>query len=162
MLSKMVDQPEYGKNTGYLVDFIKKTFSAKLLNLEEIRNLYVNQSLSAVQIARHFGVAKSVIIVRLHSLGIREGVNSARSTNPQNYRCRIPPYGFSIRAGKLVPNKAELRVCRAIVELIDRQGKSANWTGQELGRRGYKNRAGRTTWDHSTIRSIFKRWKNKL
>jgi hypothetical protein len=90
------------------------------------------------------------------------GVNAGRSTNPENYRCRVPPYGYSIKAGKLTPNKAELRIARMVVELVGRQGKSANWTAQEFGRKGYKARSGRATWDHSTIRSIFKRWKDKL
>ena len=158
----MVDQPEYGTNTSYLIDFVQITYSAKLLNSEEIRKFYVNDGLSAAQIARHFGVAKSVILARLHDQGIRMGVSAGRSTNPENYRCRVPPYGYSLKAGKLIPSKPELRIARLIVELVARQGKSANWTAQELGRRGYKNRAGRTTWDHSTIRSIFKRWKDKL
>ncbi len=158
----MVDQPEYGTNTSYLVDFIKITLSAKLLKVHEIHDLYIKQGQSAAQIACHFGVAKSVILKRLHGIGVRVGLSSGRMTNPENYRCRTPPYGYSIKAGKLIPSKAELRICRMLVELVGRQKKSATWTARELGRRGYKNRAGRTTWDHSTVQSIFKRWKDKL
>lgn len=69
----MVDQPEYGTNTSYLVDFIQITLSAKLLNVDQIREFYVKKGQSAVQIARHFGVAKSVILARLHGMGIKEG-----------------------------------------------------------------------------------------
>jgi len=158
----LVDQPEYGTNTSYLVDFIRITLSAKLLNIDEIHDLYLKRGQSAAQIARHFGVAKSVILKRLHGLGVRVGVSPERSTNPKNYRCHMPPYGFSIKAGALTPHKAELRICRTVVELVGRQKKSATWTARELGRRGYKNRAGRTTWDHKTIQNIFKRWKDKL
>lgn len=158
----MVEESESGKNTPYLVDFIKITFSAKLLNVEEIRALYVEKGFSAAQIARQYGVAKSVILARLGALGIRNGAGTERSTNPENYRCRVAPYGYSIQAGRLVASKAELRICRLVVDLIRTQGLSANATAKELSRRGLKSRSGRPQWDHSTILSIFKRWKDKL
>lgn len=113
----LVEQSEYGTNRPYLVDFIKITFAAKLLNVEEIRAQYTQKGLSAAQIARQHGVAKSVILARLGDLGIRGGAGASRSTNPENYRCRIAPYGYSIQAGRLVPNKAELRICRQVVDL---------------------------------------------
>lgn len=158
----MVGQPEYGKNRTYLIDFIKITFSAKLLNVEEIRAQYIQKGLSAAQIAREHGVAKSVILARLGDLGIRDGAGTNRSTNPENYRCRVAPYGYSIAAGRLVPNKAELRICRQVVDLMRIQGLSANATAKELSRRGHKSRSGRPQWDHSTILSIYKRWKDRL
>lgn len=158
----MVDQPEYGKNTCYLTDFIRISLSPKLLNPDEIRNLYVEKGQSAAQIASHFGVSKTVILARLHALGIREIVRTGRSTNPENYRCRVAPYGYSVRAGKLVINKLELLICRTVVDLIKRTGISANAASKELVRRGYKNRAGNMAWDHTTVRSIFERWKDKL
>jgi len=159
---KLVDEPEYGKNTSYLIDFIQITFNAKLLNPEEIRGLYVEKGLSAAQIALQYGVAKSVILARLGNLGIRSGAGVNRSTNPDNYRCRIAPYGYSILAGRLVASKSELRICRLVVDLMRTQGLSANATAKELSRRGIKSRSGRPQWDHSTILSIFKRWKDKL
>lgn len=162
VLRKLVDQQTYGTNTCYLTDFIQISFSAKLLNPDEIRNLYVEKGQSAAQIAAHFGVAKSVILARLRAVGIREGVSSRRNTNPENYRCRVAPFGYSVRNGRLVPNKAELRICRATVDMIKRTGISANAAAKELARRGYKNRAGRVAWDHTIVRSIFKRWKDKL
>ena len=42
-------QPECGKNTPYVIDFIKITLSAKLLNPEEIRFQYVEKGLSIPQ-----------------------------------------------------------------------------------------------------------------
>jgi hypothetical protein len=158
----LVDQPEYGTNQAYLVDIIEITLSAKLLNNDQIREFYVQKGFSAAQTARHFGVAKSLILVRLHELGIREGAASRRSTNPDNYRCRVPPYGYAIRDGKLVPCKAELRICRQVVTLIRRSGLSANAVARELSRQGVKSRSGRAHWDHSAIISIYKRWKDKL
>ena len=158
----MVGQPEYGTNQAYLVDIIQITLSAKLLNSEQIREFYVQRGFSAAQTARHFGVAKSLILARLHDIGIREGAASRRSTNPENYRCRVPPYGYAIKDGKLVPSKAELRICRQVVDLIQRSGLSANAVAKELSRQGVKSRSGRAHWDHSAIISIFKRWKDKL
>jgi len=158
----MVDQPELGTNTSYLIDFIPITLSAKLLNNEEICKLYTEKSQSAAQIAHHFGVAKSVVLARLHAAGIREETGAGRMNNPENYRCRVAPYGYSIKDGRLVPNKTELRICRIVVDLIRRNGLSANAVGNEMGRRGYKSRSGRAHWDHSTVQSIFNRWKDKL
>jgi len=161
-LKVMVDQPEYGTNTSYLVDFIPICLSAKLLDNEQIREFYVQKGQSAAQIAQHFSVAKSVILARLHGMGIREGIGSGRSTNPENYRCRVAPYGYAVKNGKLVPNKAELRICRQVVNLIQRRGLSANAVAKKLSRQGLKSRSGRAHWDHSTVISIFNRWKDKL
>lgn len=158
----LVDQPEYGTNTSYLVDFIKVTLLPKLLNFNEIRVLYLEKGLSTAQIAREYDVAKSVIVGLLNRAGVHPGRNNSRSSNPENYRLRVPPYGFKIRDGKLVPSKPELKLCRLVVELIKRRGLSVNATAKELGKRGYKNRSGAVKWDHSTVRNIFKRWKDKL
>ena len=158
----MVDQPEYGKNRPYLFDFIQFTLSAKLLSNAQIKELYLTKGLSAGQIAAHFGVAKSLILARLHGMEIRKGADSNRQTNPDNYRCRVAPYGYSIKDGKLIPNKAELRICRQVVTLIRMKGLSANAVAKELSKQGLISRSGRARWDHSAVISIFNRWKEKL
>jgi hypothetical protein len=160
---KVVDQPEYGKNTCYLTDFIQITHQAKMLNSEEIRDLFVNHAQSAAQIAKKFGVAKTVILSRLHGLGVAIGTSApGRMTNPSNYRCATRPYGFTVKDGRLVPNKSELRICRVVVELYGRQKLSATAVAKELTRRGFKNRAGRIAWEHKTVQSIFIRWNGKI
>ncbi len=158
----MVEQPEYGTNTPYLIDFIPICLSAKLANPEEIRSLYIDGGLSAAQIAKQLRVSKAFILARLHHLGVRDGEQPKRYTDPQNFRCPVPPYGYSVEAAKLIPNKAELRVCHAIVEMIQRQGLTARATARELARRGFKNRAGNTDWSHGSVNSIFKHWKDKI
>lgn len=158
----MVEQPEYGTNTCYLVDFIKITLLPKLLNFNEIRSLYLDRGLSAAHIASEYEVAYSVIVGLLHRGGIRPGSQNSRANNLENYRLRVAPYGYQIRAGKLVPSKSELNLCHLVVELVKCQGLSANAAAKEIGKRGYKNRSGRTTWDHSTVQSIFTRWEVKL
>ena len=88
----MVEQPEYGTNTCYLVDFIKITLLPKLLNFNEIRSLYLDRGFSAAQIAREYEVAKSVIVGLLNRGGIRPGRQNSRTNNPDNYRLRVPPH----------------------------------------------------------------------
>lgn len=155
-------QPECGTNTPYLIDFIEICLASKLLNHEEIRKLYEEDGLSSTQIARRFGVSRAAILTRLHGLGIRDQSGTKRAVNPKNYRMRVPPYGYSIRDGKLVPNKVELKICRLIVELVQRHGMKQNAVARELSKRGYKNRAGNKNWNSKTVFNIFKRWKDKL
>ena len=155
-------QPECGKNTPYVVDFIKITLSAKLLNIEDIRFQYVEKGLSVSQIAKHFHVSKSMIRVRLHSLGIRDGMTSGRNLNPENYRCPVAPYGYQVQAGKLIPNKRELHICRTVVNLVDRDSFTHSEVARELTRRGHKTRAGKSKWDSKTIFNIYKRWNGKI
>jgi hypothetical protein len=157
-----VHQPECGKNTPYVIDFIKIMLSAKLLNPEEIRFQYVEKGLSVPQIAKLFQVSKSMIRVRLHSLGIRDGMGSGRNHNPENYRCPVAPYGYQVQAGKLISNKRELHICRTVVTLVDRDGFTHSEVARELARRGHKTRTGKTKWDSKTIFNIYKRWHGKI
>lgn len=158
----MVDQPEYGTNPSYYVDFIPFHVNSKLLNFDKIRNLYLNQGFSAAEIAKQNGTVKSVILGILHRMGVRLGSGGRPLNDPENYRGKNPPYGYSIKNKKLVINKTELRVCRAVVEMVGRQGINTSRTSKELVRRGFKNRAGRALWDHKTVKLIFERWKDKI
>ena len=155
-------QPERGTNCPYLTDFIQICLSVKLLNSTEIRDLYEKKGLSSGQIASHFGVARATISARLNELGVKTCVGGERSTNPENYRQTMAPYGFSVKAGKLVPNKSDLKICRLVVELIQREGKTQNAVARELSKRRHKNRAGSSDWSSKTVFNIYKRWKDKL
>ena len=79
-----------------------------------------------------------------------------------NIRTPVAPYGFAIRDGKLVPSKADLRICRTVVDLIVQKNFSANAVTKELGRLGFKTRSGQAEWHHGTVISILKRWKGKI
>lgn len=155
-------QPEYGTNKPYLIDSIHLCLSPKYIKNEEIRKLYLNQGLSTNQIASHFGVSRTVITSRLHELGISGNTASSRSTRADNYLSRVPPYGYSVKNSCLVPNKTELKVCRLVVELADRQNRPHTEVARELGRRGFKNRAGHTEWNSKTVFNILKRWRGKI
>lgn len=158
----MVDQPEIGTNQSYLIDTIRLSVSPKLLNPDEICNLFVKNQQSAAQIARRFDVAKSVILGILHRNGVRLGTKVGRSINPENYRNCSPPYGYKVRDGKLLPDKAELKICRVIVDLRGRRKQSLSQIAAELEQRGFKNRNGRVIWNPQTILNIFKRWNGKV
>lgn len=157
-----MDQPEYGTNTSYVADFIEICLSAKLSDKAEIRKLYVEKGLSAAQIATALGLAKSFVLARLHAFGIRTVDAPKRYTESTNFRCPVPPFGYSVKNYKLVPSQAEMRICRLVVELIDRKGSSFRSVAAELSKRGIKNRSGSLSWGHATIQSIYKRWKGKL
>ena len=157
-----MQEPEYGTNTPYYIDFIQICLAVKFINNEEVRELYQERGLSASQLASRFKVSRAVIFSRLQEMGISEGTQSGRQTNPQNYRCRVPPYGFAIQSGKLVPNRLEMKICRLVVELVQRQGKGQTETARELSRLGYKNRSGSNIWNSRTVFNILRRWKDKL
>lgn len=157
-----VRQPERGTNTTYLVDFIKICLAAKLLDPHEIRRLYVEEGLSTVQIAKRFHVSRVTIAYRLKSVGVQVQPNFIRSKDPKNYRLRVPPYGYLIRNGALAINKKEIKICRFVVELIERKGLQQNSVARELSKRGFKNRAGKKEWNSKTVFNIYKRWKGKL
>ena len=73
--------------------------------------MYLEEGLSASQLAEALGVSKSHIISRLRKEGIGNG-KRGRMTNPSNYRHYNPAYGWKVKDGVLMPNKAELKICR--------------------------------------------------
>ncbi len=159
---KMVDLSVHGTNTSYLFDFIQICFKTQLLNPAEIRHFYLKEGLSAAQIADRYGVSKSVIIGWVNRLGIGAKTSEGRMTNPNNFRHHNPPYGYKVKDNKLVLNKAEIKFCRVVVELMARKKAGARETARELTKRGFKNRQGEVKWGHLVVQQIFKRWKNKL
>lgn len=162
MEQKLVDLSVHGTNTSYLLDFIRICFKPQLLNSAEIRHFYLKEGLSASQIASHYGVSKTVIIGWINRLKIGSKSATGRMTNPNNFRHHNPPYGYKVRDNKLVLNNAELKVCRAVVELMGRKKCGAREAARELTSRGFKNRRGDSTWGHLVVQQIFKRWKGKL
>lgn len=157
-----MDLSVYGTNTTYLLDFIEICFKPQLLNSSEIKQFYVKEGLSASQIAAHYGVSKGVIIGWINRLKIGPKSAKGRMTNPNNFRHHNPPYGYKVKDNKLALNNAELRVCRAVVELMGRKKSGARETARELISRGFKNRRGEVVWGHLVVQQIFKRWKDKL
>ena len=158
----MVQQPEYGTNHAYYIDFIQICLAVKFINSDEIKELYEVQGLKINQIASRFKVSRTAIQCRLREMRLKESTTSSNPNSRQNYRSRVSPYGFSAESGKLIPNRLEMKICRLVVQLVQRQGKNHTEAARELSRLGYKNRSGSTVWDSKTIFNILKRWKNKL
>ena len=158
----MVQQPEYGKNQAYYIDFIQICLAVKFINNDEIRELYQEKGLTINQIASRFKVSRTVIQCRLREMRTKESIPANKLNDPQNYKCRVAPYGFTVESGKLVPNRMEVKICRLVVQLVQRQGKSHSEAGRELSRLGHKNRSGNINLDSKTIFNILKRWKDKL
>jgi hypothetical protein len=124
-------------------------------------SLYVDQRLSSVQIAARIGCSKSYVLLNLKRLGLLRKKGEAL-TNPENYRNPVPPNGCRVADGKLTTHQAEIKVCRMIVDLIDRQGFNYLKTAQYLSKKGIKNRRGAPLWHHYTVSRIYLRWKGKL
>ena len=55
-----------------------------------------------------------------------------------------------------------MKICRLVIELIEREGRTHSEVARELTRRGLKTRTGKVKWDSKSIFNIFKRWKDKL
>lgn len=131
------------------IPFLAKPYKQKP---QVYRDLYLKEGLSAAQIAERLGCSKTTVLERLRAQGIR---------NPDR-RIYHPPYGFSKLGSRLVPNRAEMRICRLVVSLHGRKGMSMRLVALELEKRGFKNRHGKVSWALTTVYGIFKRWNGKI
>ncbi len=157
----MVDQPEYGTNHPYYFDIIEFHVSPKLLKSSEIRSLYLEKGFSSAEIAKKYGVSKTFILSVLHKMNIRKNAIQRPPDIGTAYLSRNPPIGFEVRNGRLQICKAEQRMCRHVVKSM-RSGATASQTARDLVRIGYKNRSGKVSWSHKSVKLIFERWKDKI
>lgn len=163
---KMVDPATTRKNsspnrTTYLdsIEFFQKCYWKNTVNYSA---LYLEKGLSAAQIGKQLGIPKQTVLSQLQRDGIRLGGNTGRLANPDNYRLAYAPYGFSKKDGRLVPNKAELKICRLVVQLRNDSKMSFREIARELARCRIKNRNDSISWNHATAGRIYKRWNGKL
>jgi hypothetical protein len=148
---------------AYYLDVIEHSVNPFKSKSSKIAEMYLGRGLSAAQVGAELGISKTAVLERLHTFGIRnEASKGARMTNPNNYRATVIPYGYRKVDGQLVANKKELRICRLVVKLINEQKVSLQGAARELMRQNIKNRNGNVWWDHSMVRSIFKRWNGKI
>ncbi len=66
-------EPEIGTNRPYLIDSIKISITPKLIGASEIKALYLQNGLSAAQIAEKYGVSKSFVFAVIQQLGANTG-----------------------------------------------------------------------------------------
>lgn len=157
----MVDHPASTAYPTYLTETIHFQAPISTLDPREIASLYVDKRLSSAQIAAQFGCSKSFVLLNLKRLGLLRKKGEAQ-TDPANYRSTSVPFGHRVVDGKLTTHSAEIKVCRIIIEMIDRQGLNYLKTAQALSQKGIKNRRGGAQWHHYTVSQIYRRWKGKL
>lgn len=128
---EVVRQTECRTNAPYVVDSIQLCLHVKYIENSETREHCLNKGFSTNQIASSFRGSRAVISRRLPELGIQTGTATNRSTNPQNNLYRVPPYGCAAKAGRLIPSKAEIKICRFVLETAGRKKDFRIWRCQE-------------------------------
>jgi transposase-like protein len=142
-----------------ILDLLKIVIRIQTLDKNEIRRLYLEEGLTASQIADRFGVSKQMILCRVRRAGVHNTPQKGRS--PTNYRYRNPPYGLRVNNGHLVPDKKEMKLVRQIVELRSR--KKLGWTQivQQLNAANVPSRRGKL-WLIMGVKRVFTRWYGRI
>lgn len=115
------------------------------------------------EISRELGIPKTTIRQTLIEGGFvlrapnKKQVKSAPTTS--RFHTGVAPYGHCIIRGKLVPHPKEQEVIKTILSLRAK-GQTLMAIADELNNRKIKPRSA-PKWDHSTIRSILNRHKDK-
>ncbi len=126
-----------------------------------MQKMYLEEPLSASQIAEKLDVSKTYVLQTLWRYGIERNPHQSHLTNPNNYRHWTAPIGYKVHEGKLVLHQSEVKICRLVVRLA-RSGLPFYRIAQELVARKIKNRKGKVSWGHHTIGRIYKNWNEKL
>jgi transposase len=121
----------------------------------------MKDGLSCAQIAEQMDCSKTLVITTLKRLGVLQAKKGSR-TKPENYRSRVAPYGFRVVDGKLVSSRSEMKICRLVVELVERRGLNLRQAAKVLEAKGLKGMSGLRSWHKETIGRIYARWKGKL
>lgn len=147
-------------NPLYLHDIIKCIVIPKQVDIEQIREMYVEKGLLARQIASQLGVSKAFVLGQLHTLGIRrDTIKNLPMARPRPAKCA--PYGYRIVDGRLVENRKEMKIVRLLVELRGRQELSWSEVVQILNNASLKTRMGKL-WNINSARAVYEKWKHKL
>lgn len=115
------------------------------------------------EVSRELGVPKTTLRQALLDGGLvlrdqnKKQVKSAPKTS--RFHVGIAPYGYCIIRGKLVEHPKEQEVIKTVLTLRSK-GKTLMSIAEELNGRKIKPRNA-SKWDHSTIRSILNRNKDK-
>jgi hypothetical protein len=157
----LVDQPNYGTHHLNLLDSITFQSNAKTLDKAKIVKLYVEEHKSAEQIAAEVGCSKTMVVTTLKRAKCLRPKKGARVI-PSNYRHHVIPYGYRKVDNALMVNPKEVRICRLIVDLIERKKMNVSGVVKFLTTSKIKNREGKAVWYPAMIRRIFARWKGKL
>jgi hypothetical protein len=117
MAEQTIARKNPGPNRVTYLDSIEFFQKCHWKNSANYRELYLEKGFSAAQIGEKLGIPKQTVLSQLKRDGIRKGGYNGELANPTNYRLAYAPYGFSKKNGRLVPNKAELKICRLVIQL---------------------------------------------
>lgn len=153
-----LDKPGCWTNRPYLIDFIDYPIAAKRIDPLLLKRLYLEEGLTASQIAEQIGASKQMVLVRLRRAGINKTPDSGRRSD--NYRFR-PPFEQRCVKGRLMTHKAEMKLVRLILHLCGNEGKNRATVARTLNRSGYCFRNG-MPWTSLRVRRVFYRWNGKI
>jgi hypothetical protein len=129
---------------------------------EKVSHLYAS-GLSLRQISMELSCSKTYIRKTLLNAGmdLRSQCKSQSpiGKNPRKLRSGNPPFGYRILRGRLILDAAEIEVVQLVMNLWH-SGMAQRAIARHLGNHKIKNRKG-TLWDHSLVRSIVKRHRDK-
>jgi len=124
---------------------------------------FYGSGLSLAQISRQLNKSKSFIRKTLLEAGVslRQSVEShlSESSAPPKLHSGNTPFGYRNLRGRLIMDAREIEIVHSIMELWTR-GKSYSAIAAHLNGLGLKNRRA-TPWEHSLVRSIVERHKDK-
>ena len=157
----MVERTGCSTHTSYLVDEIEFQPLSKVVDRAKIAELHAKDGLSCAQIAEQLGCSKTLVITTLKRMRLLQPMQGSQ-TKVSNYRNNVPPYGFRVVDGSLVTNLSEIKICRMIVDFVERRGLTCVQAAQALEAKRVKGRNGLVKWHNYTVSRIFARWKGKL
>jgi hypothetical protein len=124
---------------------------------------FYNSGLSLRQISKQLNKSKSFIRKTLLEAGVslRESVEShlSESLAPSKPHSGNTPFGYRNLRGRLIMDAREIEIVHSIMKLWT-QWKSYSAIAAHLNGLGLKNRRA-TSWEHSLVRSIVERHKDK-
>ena len=119
--------------------------------------------LSLRQISQHLNKSKSFIRKTLLEAGVslRESVEShlSESSAPSKPHSGNTPFGYRCLRGRVILDAREIEIVHLVMNLWT-AGQSYSAIAKHLNNQGIKNRKA-TPWDHSFVRSIVERQKDK-
>jgi len=131
--------------------------------ISQIAADFYESGLSLDQIAKHLNCSKALVRKSLQSAGVvlRPSCQNPhfKKINPPNHRTGVPPFGYRILRGRLILDAREIQIVHLVMNLWT-AGQSYSAIAKHLNNQGVKNRKA-TPWDHSLVRSIVERHKDK-
>jgi hypothetical protein len=143
-------------------DYIELSSLSKQGISEKASQLYAS-GLSLRQISRELNCSKTYIRKTLIDSGMDLGLQCSGQKSAgkwaRKFRSGNPPFGYRILRGRLILDAAEIEVVLLVMNLW-RSGTAHRAIARHLNVHEVKNRKD-SSWDHSLVRSIVERHKDK-